>query len=162
MTRRRSILLIIVGVLLAGDAALFLAKWLYASPQETVTYVGLDSLSVLVPKSHPMAAWESGHWQPSLDGKAMFKADDMMGHQHPVALITLGPNPTYGAFIFAIRRLRAGKVCNVAIRESAMPIGSSEDRHREYLAIPTIVLCGSSIGDAGFYGELPADRIVTH
>ena len=53
----------------------------------------------------------------------------------------------YGQWIEAIRDLKRRKICNVAMRDGAPEL-------------PMIVLCGESLGDAGFAGTLPPDKPV--
>lgn len=86
-----------------------------------------------------------------------------MGEQkQELSYITLAPTPTYSHFVESIRNLRSPGKCNVLIREGGQPVELEDAAEREQpeLNILALVLCGSSIGHAGFYGTLPPDRIV--
>lgn len=77
--------------------------------------------------------------------------------------ITLAPHPTYAHFLTVVRDLKTNGKCNIAIRDAGKPIQSDGDAEGPFeyaLDVPALVLCGRPIGDAGFYGRLPRDRIV--
>jgi hypothetical protein len=81
---------------------------------------------------------------------------DMSMRKRRLTFISLAPTPTYGRFIESIRDLKARGICNVVIRENDAPearVGNG----RNALTIPALVLCGNSIGDAGFDVSLPPD-----
>lgn len=119
-----------------------------------VTYVGFDSIYVVVPVKEQGAVLHGQEWRPTL--KASEKsAGDMIGMQHLIPLISLGSHSDYGQFILSVRDLKARGVCHVLIRDGAEPMRQGID-----VMVPTLILCGRAIGDAGFYGTLPADRTI--
>lgn len=163
MPRSRRTFLIAVAIVIAVCDMLFLA-WHSRNPAKAfaVTYTGLDSLGVVVPASQRASALQSGKWVPDL-AITQFPASTMGGQKRELFYITLAPTPTYSRFLASIRDLRSRGKCNVLIREGGRPMEPQDAAQREKqpeVEILALVLCGSSIGDAGFYGTLPPDRIV--
>jgi hypothetical protein len=163
MIRRRAALVIVALVLTTADG--IFAKVLYnhrAAKDAYITHIGLDSLEMIIPMGARAARLHNGIWD--IDPMKAMKSvpiDQARGIDgKSLALVSLAPRSTYGQAINVIRNLKARRICNVLIRESGRAEGGSfnfpggVDRA---LAVPAIVLCGSSIGDAGFYGDLPAD-----
>ena len=161
MTKRRRLLAIIALALLVTNAlVLFTLYKSHFSYNPTITYIGLDSIDMLVPIGMRAAKLQDGKWDldpiPTLDSETFGSA-----RTRPIQLVSLAPRPTYGKAITVFRALKARAICNVLIRESGgiYPVRlQSSDGSDKALSIPALVLCGSSIGDAGFYGVLPADR----
>ena len=158
--------------LLAATAialAAFDGWWSYAhflAPNADITYAGLDSQAAWVPSSKPPARFVSGKWDI---GPVITLDLEMMNGRNPrdVALVTLAPELTFGKAIAVIRDLKNRQVCNLLIRDSEVdggrlysPIGSGHDEgtDQDEVAILSLVLCGYSIGDAGWNGPLPPDR----
>lgn len=142
---------------------LFLA-WHSHNPAKAfaVTYIGLDSLGVVVPASRKASALQNGKWVPDL-AITQFPAATMGGEKRELFHIALAPTPTYSRFVATVRDLRSRGKCNVLIREGGRPMGpvdTAERVRQPDVEIPALVLCGTSIGDAGFSGTLPPDRIV--
>jgi hypothetical protein len=163
MIKRRRLLATAV-LALAGADALFLITFYkrYLAYNATITYVGLDSTDMLVPVSMRSAKLRAGKWDvdpiPTINA-AMFETT-RDARARPVALVSLAPRSTYVQAISVVRALKARHVCNVLIREGGRlePVTINfPDGPDKALAIPPLVLCGTSIGDAGFYGDLPAD-----
>lgn len=163
MKRRRLFLVMVVLALVTVNIIfLYLPAHDDGSPT-TITFVGLDSLGVVVPASTPFAEFHEGKWLPDPKAQAREIVEDMGRNKRSLALISLMPRPTYGRFIQSMRDIKARNICNIAILEGAEHIKSTAplpDGSQEYLQIPAFVLCGHAIGDAGFYGELPPDRNV--
>lgn len=165
MIRLRASLRIILLLLIAGDGAFFAWRCRRAgSVTETITYVGLDSLGMLVPASHPAATLREGQWE--IGGHIVADLGTYSrskSRQGDPLLITLGPRPTYGRFLTSVRDLKTRKICNVFIREggkavrTAMPLANGT---RDGLEVSALVVCGRALGDAGFSGALPADGFV--
>lgn len=166
MTKRRRLLIIVALALLGTDAinlsAFYKRHFAYNA---TVTYAGIDSLGMLVPAGMRPAKFQGGKWDvdpiPTLN-VAMFEAHND-ARTTPIALISLSPQSTYGKALEVFRTLKASKVCNVLIREGGRmePVTVDfPDGPDKAISIPALVLCGSSVGDAGFYGVLPTDRPV--
>lgn len=119
-----------------------------------VTHVGLDSFGLPLPAPEWAAAFRKSE-QNHGGGEVDVPAHDMGGHTRSLTLIVLAPTPTYGHFIDAIRDLRARGKCNLMVREGAQPTRNL-DGAQDWRSM-ALVLCGRSIGDAGFYGTLPPD-----
>ena len=160
---RRYQLAIIVLALLIGNALLLSDYYKrYIAYNAEITYVGLDSIDMIVPVGMRPATLLAAKWDidpiPTVDAN-MFETIGSASVK-PLALVSLAPHPTYSQAIKVIHDLKARHVCNVLIRESGrlekitinFPNGPDKA-----IAIPALVLCGESIGDAGFYGVLPAD-----
>jgi hypothetical protein len=163
MKRRRLFLVMVVMALVTANIIFLYLPALYKNPTATIMFVGLDSTGAFVPTAYPFAEFRQGKWVPDPTVQAREIVEDMGGNKQSLALISLMPQPTYGHFIQSVRDLKARNICNIAIREGAEPIKSDTplpDGSFEYFSIPALVLCGQSIGDAGFYGELPPDRNV--
>jgi hypothetical protein len=160
MLRRRASLGVVIFLLVAANAAFFAWRWRGADAVGTVTWVGIDSLSLEMPASQPAARLKQGRWDS--DGKglraSMIPVRTMGGRERAIAFITLGPQPDYAHFIEAIRDLKARRVCNVAVREGGRPWRATiplADGSFDGLEVPALVLCGQQLGDAGFSGTLP-------
>jgi hypothetical protein len=163
MGTRRAILCVVALVLIAGDCIWYRQR--VTARNATITYVGIDSLTMMVPAKTPAATLKDGRW--SIDPTQALRSVPLHFsagiEKKYLAFVSLGAVPYYGQAVMVIRRLRAQHLCNVLIRESAEPspekrdFGSGPDH---VLHIPALVLCGSSIGDAGFSGRLPRDRRV--
>lgn len=126
-----------------------------------VTYVGVDSLGVISPASHKASALQNGKWVPDL-ADTQLPGSTMGGTPRELFYISLAPTPTYAHFLAAVRGLKSRGKCNVVIREGGRPITPLADQREVDAEIEmlALVLCGSSIGDAGFSGTLPPDGIV--
>lgn len=159
MTWSRRSFLIAIALSLFGGDALFLFWRAHSKPFEIVTYVGLDSFYAEVPASKNGAALLNGRWEPAL-GDAEIATEDMGGNQRLLWLISLAPTHTYGLLLASIRDLKARKKCNVLIREGSVPTKVADAASHMYVGIPAFILCGRSIGDAGFNGKLPPDGAV--
>ena len=94
-------------------------------------------------------------WNPDpiADSRVRFAAATETGVPRQVTLMSA---PTYEQFIISIRDLRAHGICNVAILEAGTPVlgGPQFPGGRD---VPTLVLCGNSIGHEGFFGRLAPD-----
>ena len=153
----RRTLLIAVAVVVAGCDTLFLAWPSHNSTKAfAVTYIGLDSLGVIVSTSRKASALQNGKWVPDL-ATTQFPAATMGGEKRELFNITLDPTPTYSHFLATVRDLRSRGKCNVLIREGGQPIGPQDAAQRDRqpdVEVPALVLCGSSIGDAVSYTHL--------
>lgn len=159
---RRTLLIAVAGVI-AGCDMLFLA-WHSHNPARAfaLTYIGVDSLGVVVPASRKASALQNGKWVPDL-AVTQVPAATMGGEKRELFYITLGPTPTYSRFLATVRDLRSRGKCNVLIREGGHPMEPQDAVQRGKqpdVEVLALVLCGSSIGDAGFSGTLPPDRMV--
>jgi hypothetical protein len=156
---RRRLLLVISGVLGIADAAFLwhTFKPIYAP----ITFVGSDSLLVTVPVSKKGATLKNGSWHPALS-EAQISAEILPGKEQPLTLVTLTHSSPFPNLIEVIKTLRAQGKCNVVIRgsdeEGVPPLQFRPEG--EDLLLPAFVLCGDSIGDAGFHGTLPPDGMV--
>ncbi|ATY33778.1 hypothetical protein [Sphingomonas psychrotolerans] len=162
MLRRRASLSVMVVLLVAANTAFFAWRWHSVDAVGTVTWVGIDSLSIEVPASQPAVRLHQGEWDSNDKGLAasMSPVQTMAGRERALAFITLAPQPTYAHFIEAIRDLKARRVCNVAVREGGRPWRATiplPDGSFDGLDVPALVLCGQQLGDAGFSGTLPPD-----
>lgn len=156
-------LLIVILVAVLGCDTLFLAwRMEQDRPHAWVTYVGMDSLTVTVPYSKKGAALHASGWQPALE-EAEVAANDMHLRRRPLWLITLAPDDSYRRFLASIRDLKARQKCNVLILEGGQPVARPDSvpkNRQQELEVPALVLCGRSIGDAGFSGALPPDGTI--
>jgi hypothetical protein len=166
MIPRRRVLKIVAATLLAGNIA-FLGWRLHeaAMPNAAITYAGLDSLALEVPRNQPAGILRGGKWQPdpATDARVRVSAETQTRRFLPVVVISLGPKPSYGRFIESVRSLRARHICHVAIMEGAAGVPEMERGYTPegFLEIPTILLCGEPIGDAAsFDGKLPPDAVM--
>lgn len=163
MISRRRLLVIVALALLVTDALLLFTSYKrHLAFNAMVTYVGLDSIDMLVPVGMRPAKLRGGEWDvdpiPTLNAAMLETSND--AHARPISLVSLAPEATYGKAQIALRSLKARKVCNVLIRESGRVEPGTinfPDGPERAIRIPALVLCGSSIGDAGFSGVLPAD-----
>ena len=156
---RRRLLLVVACVLAFADVVLF---WHSLEPiYAPITFVGMDSLSVIVPLSQRGATLKDGRWQPAASG-AQILAKDQQGNERRLTLVTLTSSAPFGNLIEVIRDLRSQGKCNVIIRgsdeegppPSFLKLGDND------LIIPALVVCGQAIGDSGFSGKLPPDGVV--
>lgn len=151
-------MLTIACILATVDAMLV---WRFLQPiYAPITFIGTDSINAIVPISERGATLKGGVWHPPIS-EAQILVRDMMGNERPLTLVTLTASEPYSNLIEVIKNLRANGKCNVLIR------GSDEEGVPPYpilsdgsLFMKGVVLCGSSIGDAGFQGTLPADGMV--
>ena len=162
MVQRRIWLKLAVIILLAGNVFFFATHDSFWGTSATISYVGLDSLDMVMPNDHPATALLAGKWtsDPAV-GPATISVTNSEGHIGKMVLVTLAPEPSYGKFIEVVRALKAKGICNVFIRESGIDSGARvrfADGERSASKIPSIVLCGRPMGDAGFYGALPPDK----
>lgn len=143
--------------------------WLYdrfVRPNAAITYVGLDSLELIVPASTRAAQLVNGRWDSDLyEGLRSLHGEEATGSApRRLAFVSLGSRPVFGKAVEVIRALKAQNICHVLIRETGIESPARVDfgkGHREpYLALPAIVLCGTAHGDAGFEGTLPIDRLI--
>ena len=152
------ILALALGV---GDALFLALRWRDHHISAPITYAGIDSLVVAVPVSRVGATLQNGKWSPALSD-AQIPQEDIAGNERSITLVTLTGASAYGNFLQAIKNLKAQGRCNVAVRGSdeegvpQHPLGEFPDS--QFLS--GLVLCGNSIGDAGFSGKLPLDRQV--
>jgi hypothetical protein len=147
-------MLILAATLLAA-INIFILLWNYwdRADRTYLTFIGLDSLAVVSSPAPVGSALSDGQWTPAV-AQTQILAHDYFDKPMPVAVITLAPRPTYGHFLEVIRNLKAQNLCNVLIVENAQ---QSEITSPGEVEIPAFVLCGSSVGDAGFSGTLPKD-----
>lgn len=160
--RRRRIFGIVALVLVAMDGV-FLA-WFYRrhfAYNASITYVGLDSFEMLVPMRTRAAKLSSGRWdiEPTQALRsAPFQSEEPASGK-PLAFVSLTPRPNYGSAIRVIRDLKARRICNLLIREGGQPEPPTfrfPDGDTA-LAVPALILCGSAIGDASSFTDLPED-----
>jgi hypothetical protein len=139
--------------------------WLYArhvGSNATITYAGLDSLNVVVAVHEPAAKLRNGKWDidPFQPLRLVSPATTTGVRKRRLAFVSLDPYPTFGAAMNVIRDLKRRNICNVLIREAGIlegePVNFPHGRDRA-LSIPALVLCGGSMGDAGFSGKLPPE-----
>lgn len=160
MIQRRVILEILAFVLLVVDGLWFYKH--FVAPNAMITYVGLDSTGLTVPMTMRASRLRSGKWDSDpLHALRSVRIDFGLGVRQPsFALVSLDPEGSYGKAVEVIRDLKARHICNVLIREGGQAEGVVIDFPNgpdQALTIPAIVLCGSPVGDAGFFGTLPAD-----
>lgn len=151
---RRTILFGLALSLLCLDALLLITRDGDASSHASITHMGLDSLVVPVARTSRSAQLVEGRWLPDLNAGEM-KVQDMAGQRRRIWLVSLGRSPTYGQFLVSLRDLKRRRKCNVLVQSDV--IGSTWPKSKDETLIPAFVLCGHSIGDAGFEGVLPAD-----
>lgn len=150
---RRSILLWVTGLLVAGNVVLLFPTAVPAK-QERVTYVGLDSASYFVPLDRPASTYRQHRWKPGLDETRL--APD------PVDYVTLVPEPTLGQFIKVIGDLKQRHRCHVLVHYPGIGIVEPAFGNGESVFdIPVLALCGDPLGDAGNQEPVPQDRFVT-
>ncbi len=155
MKSRRVLLAVATLALVAFDG-----WWGYQhfyAPNADLTFAGLDSLDVGVPKSMRPARFTNGKW----DFGPVTKLEvSMLGgwRMREVALVSLAPELTLGKAVAVLRDLKARKVCNVLIRDSPVDDYYFKAKRRQEVAVITLVLCGEPIGDAGWSGPPPPDR----
>ncbi len=166
MIQRRRVLKIIASILLMANIAFFGWRTYEATiPNAAITYAGLDSVVLFVPRNQPASILLRDKWQrdPATDTAVQVPAETQTGRPLHFVVISLGPTPSYGSFIQSVRSLRVRHVCHVAILEGAAVFSRMEhsDPPDGQLGIPTIALCEASIGDAaGFDGKLPPDALL--
>jgi hypothetical protein len=158
MVRRRAILGFSAFGLIVADCF-----WIYSrfvAPNANITYVGTDSVAVVVGTQARAAQLQNGKWD--FDPIQSFPVDIGFGpREKDISLVSLAPKQTLGQAVEVIRDLKSRHLCNVLILESAnigMEAGDALDQSGRVLEIPALVLCGYPIGDAGFLGKLPTDR----
>lgn len=162
MIHRRSILVIAAASLLLANIYLIVVGNHDRSPNAKIIFVGLDSFSALVPASHRFSTKNYNEWNPTLKESA-YIGSDQAGNRRPVGLVSLAPEATYGKFIKSVEDLRARKICNVAIREHGNILNSlvaNADGTHQIVIVPTFILCGRAIGDAGYMDEIPPDEAI--
>lgn len=158
MTRRRLLVLLVCALLLGDLLFLGWCRYRDTAANARVTYVGLDSATMVVDADVPALSLDAGHWrlgaQPMADPAGYAKQLAAEGHMPAVTA------PNYGQLVHVLRDLKARKICNILIREGGTRIAAaptSEVPDWDTLEIPAIVLCGNAMGDSGFHGSLPAD-----
>lgn len=149
------LLFVITAVTLFVLDGIYIAALAHRSPT-SVTYVGLDSFAVSISDLKGGATLLDGQWKPSLQDAEAW-TEDMSGHKRRYWIVRLAPMATYGHFLASVRDLKIHNKCNVAIGEKADFMWAGEALANLGNAL---VLCGSSIGDAGFTGELPNDGAI--
>jgi hypothetical protein len=158
MSRRAILLLTALGLLTAN--ILFLGwRWHRDTVANAeITYVGLESLNMLMPIAEPTLSLKAGQWQ--LDGKPLADPAPYLRGLASRKRMPMVSAPTFGELPGVLRALKARKACNILIREggSVLKTGRMADPPgEEMLDVQALVLCGNSAGDAGFYGTLPPD-----
>lgn len=152
-------MLAVVGILGIADAVFF---WHSRKPvYAPITYVGLDSLSVIVKVSQRGATFKDGRWEPAAS-EAQILTRDMLGNKQPLTLVTLTSSAPFGNLIEVVKDLRSQGRCNVLVRgsdEEGPPPDFARLGGKEIL-IQALVVCGQAIGDTSAYGKLPPDGIV--
>lgn len=151
---------IIAIALIVADGFWFYKR--YLEPNATITYLGLDSGSFVVPSKQRAAKWRNDDWDvdPAIASGFLHEKSASNAERRTTAYITLAPESTFGAALAAIRNLKGRKICNVLIRDAGQLYRDRVDfpEGPDYpLEIPAIVLCGDADGDAGFSGKLPSD-----
>lgn len=160
MARPRVYLSILVIALIVFDVSWYYVRFVAANA--TITHVGIDSASFIIPAKTRAAAWRNGHWDidPTSASRPLYEDFEVERKTHPVALITLEPEGSFGKAISLIRFLKSRGICNVLIRESGRfgdEIVDFPDGPDRALDLPALVLCGTQLGDAGFSGTLAPD-----
>lgn len=163
MRTRTAILATIAAAALIGDG--YLAYRRYFGLNAAITYVGLDNVSLMVPASTRAAQLSDGKWDVDpLQPLRSDWANPPPGQKaEPIAFVSLGPNSGFGKATEVFRDLKAKHVCHVVVREGGLGIDPKMDNGagpETRFEFPTVALCGGPIGDAGFYGGLPADRLI--
>ncbi|MBN8817306.1 MAG: hypothetical protein J0I80_01145 [Sphingomonas sp.] len=156
MSHRTRMFLVMAAITLFVFDGLFLAALAHRS-FTSITYVGLDSFALAISDLKGGAIFLNGRWQHSLQDAEAW-TEDMSGRKRKYWIVRLAPMTTYGHFLASVRDLKVHNKCNVAIAESADVAWAG--KLEADLGI-VLVLCGSSIGDAGFAGELPNDRAIS-
>jgi hypothetical protein len=147
----RLLLIAIVIALITGNA-LLLAR--HRRPEIVPLYIihaGIDSLVIGASPTNRVTSFSNGRWTPNLE-KAATLTEEMNGRKRRLWIVDLTSSSTYGDFLDAIRDLKTHRKCNIAMNVGADwvdPTGSKISS--------ALVLCGTSIGDAGFTGTLPRD-----
>src|SRR4051812_126801 len=110
MMLRRRVLKIVLAAVLVGDIGYF--AWRVheaATPNAAITYAGLDSLVLDVPRGQPAAILQEGKWypDPATDARVQVPAQTQTGRPLQVMVIRVGSVRSYGSFIESLRSLRA-------------------------------------------------------
>ena len=153
---RRSRLLVFAAALVLADALFLIWRSDRDSVYVNVTHVGLDSFAVLGPPSRDPATWLNKRWKPP-EAEAQMIVEDMTLKKRLLTVITFPPHATFGRFLASVRQLKGQKKCNALFLESSSPSTTADSNVPPAGDVPALVLCGRSIGDAGFYGTLPPD-----
>lgn len=158
MFRRRTILTTAALALTVIDSWWFYEH--FVALNANITYVGLDSLVMGFPAEEHAPRLIGGKWEvdPTDLGKAITSDIASAPHQEIITLVSIAPEQTLGKAVAVIRDLKSRHFCNVFIKENLEPRAGASTNHDFF--IPGFVLCGHSIGDAGFFGTLPVDRRV--
>lgn len=127
-TKRRSLLVAVCAVLLVADCA-FLAMRSAPDAERGVDHIGASPFGFILPEAKPLPWLDGDSWQldrtPIRDIVAYSRdaaiREGNMSREGPVALVSLGPNPSFGQFLRTVRNLRENGICHVVIREAAKP-----------------------------------------
>ena len=164
-------LIITASALLAIDLVWLLNRANGWSSYGTITFVALDSASIVFPRDQKVSRWHEGSWRPALNSTKI-TGTDALGKESQLYLLTLQPNPTFGRFLEVIREFKKRGRCNIALWDSgnvhldfaqsggwpkAMTATAKTLSHAD-VEVPALVLCGNPIGDHGYFEPLPADQ----
>lgn len=148
----RLLLVVAVVVLFVGDG-LFLSSRTHHDSSSRITHAGLDSFALFIDNSKAGGGILDSPYPQAEEAST----EDMVGRKRRYWIVRLGSNATYGQFLATIRDVRANSKCNVVIAEHGDIPWPTETPANLGAAF---VLCGTSIGDAGFTGKLPKDETV--
>lgn len=141
--------------------AVFDGWWSYEhffAPNAKITFVGLDSFAMVMPKAMQGARLASGKWDR--DPTSILKLDFARGRDpRRVALVSLAPEPTLGKAVAVIRDLKNRKICSLLITDSGS-FHNFKDLPDNKIEVSSLLLCGEPVGDAVWIGTLPPDRSI--
>jgi hypothetical protein len=151
MTRRRSLLLLLLSALLLGDLLFLGWRWHRdAMPNAFVTRAGFDAGRM--PADATALRFQGGQWTAGgrrvRDVAAYAKALDAGRY---MLLVETG---SYGSFVAAIRDLKAHGVCHILVRDPDMPAAPMLYAGNAF-TLSGFILCGFPNDDMGYYGPLP-------
>jgi len=156
---RRSCLILLACALATADLLFLGWRWHRdTAPNAEITYIGLESLSMLMPIAEPTLSLKAGQWQ--LDGKPLADSTAYLRSLAAKKRMPMVSAPTFGELPGVLRALKARKACNILIREGGTAFTTGPMANppgEEMLDVQALVLCGNSAGDAGFHGTLPPD-----
>lgn len=128
----------------------------FYAPNADLTYAGLDSYGMVLPRSMQGTRLAKGKWDR--DPTTVLNVDYGRGSvPRRVALVSLTSEITFGKAVAVIRDLKKRKICNLLITESS-GFNSFMDLPEDQMLASALVLCGEPLGDAGWHGPLPPDR----
>lgn len=127
----------------------------FVSLNANLTYIGFDSAMMALPEDLPAPILINGKWNvdPAKLQRSIISSIVSIPHEEKVAFVSISPQNNLGQAVAVIRDLKARRICNVFIVENADAKVGDRDSF-----VPGYMLCGHSIGDAGFFGALPMDR----